>query len=313
MAKIVVVGSFNMDLTSYMDRLPRPGETVHGNRFVTGPGGKGSNQAVAAARLGAQVTFIGRVGKDMFGDTAIEMWQREGINTRYVVRDPTLATGVAPIFVEERTAENAIVVVLGANTVLSPADIEAAESEIASADVVLTQLEIPMTTVQRALELGKRHNVKTMLNPAPSAPLPPAVMEATDYLTPNEIELNMLGGADESGSLTAYLTIEKKARRLLVSDTQTVVVTLGGQGAQWVTREGTALIPAAKVKAVDTTGAGDAFNAGLAVGLAEGKPLEEATLFAHAAAGLSVTKPGTAMSMPTRDEVDSFLNTQQSL
>jgi ribokinase len=310
MAKIVVVGSFNMDLTSYMDRLPRPGETVHGNRFVTGPGGKGSNQAVAAARLGAQVTFVGRVGKDMFGDTAIEMWQREGINTRFVVRDPTLATGVAPIFVEERSAENAIVVVLGANTVLSPADIDAAESEIASADVVLTQLEIPMEAVQRALQLGKRHNVKTILNPAPSAPLPPAVIEAVDYLTPNEIELNMLGGADESGSLTAYLTVEKKARRLLVSDAQTLVVTLGGQGAQWVTRNGTELLPAFQVKAVDTTGAGDAFSGGLAVGLAEGKPLADAVRLAHATAALSVMKPGTAMSMPTRDEVESFLASQ---
>lgn len=310
MAKIVVVGSFNMDLTSYMERLPRPGETVHGNRFVTGPGGKGSNQAVAAARLGAQVTFVGRVGKDMFGDTAVEMWQREGINTRYVVRDPTLATGVAPIFVEERTAENTIVVVLGANTVLSPEDIDAAASEIASADVVLTQLEIPMGAVQHALELGKRHNVKTILNPAPSVPLPSAVMDAADFLTPNEIELNMLGGADESGSLTAYMTVEKKSRRLLVSDTQTLVVTLGGQGAQWVTRGGTALIPAFQVKPVDTTGAGDAFNAGLAVGLAEGKPLEDSIRLAHAAAALSVTKPGTAMSMPMRDEVEAFLKTQ---
>ena len=310
MAKIVVVGSFNMDLTAYVERLPRPGETVHGNRFVTGPGGKGSNQAVAAARLGAQVTFVGRVGKDMFGETAIELWQREGINTRCVVRDPTLATGVAPIVVEERTAENAIVVVLGANTVLSPADIDAAASEIASVDVLLTQLEIPIATVQHALELAKQHNVKTILNPAPSAPLPPALIAAVDYLTPNEIELNMLGGADESGSLTAYLTVEKKSRRLLVSDAQVMVVTLGGQGAQWVTRSGTALIPSFPVKAVDTTGAGDAFNAGLAVGLAEGKSLEDAIRLAHAAAALSVMKPGTATSMPTRDEVEAFLAQQ---
>lgn len=307
MAKIVVVGSFNMDLTSYMDRLPRPGETVHGSRFVTGPGGKGSNQAVAAARLGAQVTFVGRVGKDMFGDTAIELWQREGINTHYVVRDPALATGVAPIFVEDRSGENIIVVVLGANTVLSPADIDAAESEIASADVLLTQLEIPVNTVGHALELARRHNVKTILNPAPSAPLPSPVIEAVDYLTPNEIELNMLGGADESGSLTAYLTVEKKSRRLLAADTQALVVTLGGQGAQWVTRAATALIPAFQVKAVDTTGAGDAFNAGLAVGLAEGKTLEEAIRLAHGTAALSVMKPGTTMSMPKRTEVDAFL------
>lgn len=310
MAKIVVVGSFNMDLTTYVERLPRPGETIHGTRFATGPGGKGSNQAVAAARLGAQVTFVGRVGKDMFGDTALELWQREGINTSFVVRDPSLATGVAPITVEERTAENSIVVVLGANLVLSPEDIDAAISEIASADVLLTQLEIPMAAVQRALELARQHNVKTILNPAPSAPLPTAVIEAVDYLTPNEIELNMLGGADEEGSLTAYLTVEKKSRRLLVSDTQSLVVTLGGQGAQWVTRGDTALIPAFPVKAVDTTGAGDAFNAGLAVGLAEGKSLEDSIRLGHAAAALSVMKPGTAMSMPLRSEVDAFLAQQ---
>jgi ribokinase len=307
MAKIVVVGSFNMDLTSYMERLPRPSETVHGSRFVTGPGGKGSNQAVAAARLGAQVTFVGRLGKDMFGDTAVELWQREGINTHYIVRDPTLATGVAPIFVEERTGENVIVVVLGANTVLSLADVDAAEGEIASADVLLTQLEIPLATVQHALELAKRHNVKTILNPAPAARLSPALVAAADYMTPNEIELDLLGGADESGSLTAYLTVEKKSRRLLLSDTQTLVVTLGAQGAQWVTRGDTAIIPAFQVKAVDTTGAGDAFNAGLAVGLAEGKPLDAAIRLAHATAALSVMKPGTAASMPTREEVDAFL------
>lgn len=307
MAKVVVVGSFNMDLISYMDRMPRPGETVHGNRFVTGPGGKGSNQAVAAARLGAQVTFVGRVGQDTFGDTALELWQREGINTRCVVRDPERATGVAPIFVEERTAENAIVVILGANTAISPADVDAAQAEIADADVLLTQLEIPLPAVQRALELARQHNVTTILNPAPAPtePLPEVMLRLIDCLTPNETELIAMGGAGEAA--TDGTTIESIGRRLLAFETQTLVVTLGARGAQRITRDESKLIPRFEVKAVDTTGAGDAFNAGLAVGLAEGKPWDQAIRLAHATAALSVTKPGTTPSMPTRAEVEAFL------
>lgn len=305
MAKIVVVGSFNMDLTSYMERMPRPGETVHGSRFVTGPGGKGSNQAVAAARLGAQVTFVGRVGQDTFGDMALAQWQREGINTRCVVRDPDRATGVAPIFVEESTAENAIVVVLGANNALSPDDVDAAQAEIASADVLLAQLEVPVATVHHALELAKRHGVLTILNPAPATSLSESLLRLVDYLTPNETELDLLVG--DSDTAAADQTIEFKGRRLLAFDGQTLVVTLGAQGAQRVTRNDSTLIPRFDVEAVDTTGAGDAFNAGLAVGLAEGKPWDQAVRLAHATGALSVTKPGTAASMPTRAEVEAFL------
>jgi ribokinase len=306
MAKIVVIGSFNMDLISYMERMPRPGETVHGIRFLTGPGGKGSNQAVAAARLGAEVTFVGRVGQDSFGDTAVELWRGEGINTRCVVRDPDHATGVAPIFVEESTAENTIVVILGANNALSPADVDAAQAEIAGADVLLTQLEIPLETVQRALELAKQHGVITILNPAPAPanPLPESMLKLVDYLTPNETELNAMGGEDDASAAT---TIEEKGRRLLAFDAQTLVVTLGARGAQRITKEESTLIPRYEVKAVDTTGAGDAFNAGLAVALAEGKPWDQAIRLAHATAALSVTKPGTTPSMPTRAEVEAFL------
>lgn len=310
MAKIVVVGSFNMDLISYMQRLPRPGETVHGSRFITGPGGKGSNQTVAAARLGAQVTFVGRVGTDMFGDNAVELWRNEGINTDYVVRDAELATGVAPIFVEETTGENTIAVILGANDALSPEDVDRAEHEIAEADVLLTQLELPLATVLHALEIAKRYGVKTILNPAPAPLVPPsqAILELVDYLTPNESELDALVTAD--GAHTS--TVEQKARGLLTSDQQTLIVTLGSKGAQRVTRDDSQLIPGFRVKAVDTTGAGDAFNGALAVGLAEGKSLDDAIQFAHATAALSVLKFGTAPSMPQRTEVDAFLREQSS-
>lgn len=307
MAKIVVVGSFNMDLISYMERLPRPGETVHGSRFVTGPGGKGSNQAVAAARLGAHVTFVGRVGQDMFGDTALELWQKDGIDTRYVTRDAELATGVAPIFVEESTAENTIAVILGANNAVSKADVDRAEAAIASADVLLTQLEIPFETVLYALEVAKRHGVTTILNPAPAPtqPIPEAALRAADFITPNQTELAVMGAALAKANLGD--SVEAQSRALLTSDQQTILVTLGAQGVQRVTRAETAVIPAYRVKPVDTTGAGDAFNGAFAVGLAEGKSLDDAMRLANATAALSVTKRGTAPSMPTRSEVDAFM------
>lgn len=298
-AKIVIVGSFNTDLTSYMERMPRPGETVSGRKFVTGPGGKGSNQAVAAARLGADVTFIGRVGQDVFGDLALKTWEQEGINTRYVVRDPEHATGVAPIFVDD-TGENSIVVVLGANLNIQAADVDAAADLIAQADIILTQLEINYNMVAYALQAAKQRGVKTILNPAPAGHLPAEVVALADFITPNETELEVLSG--KTG-----LTAEQAAHSLLTHDEQTVIVTLGAQGAQYVRKDATGVIPTFKVNVVDTTGAGDAFNGGLAVALAEGKPLTEAIAFANATAALCVTRPGTAPSMPRRDEVEALL------
>jgi ribokinase len=298
-AKIVIVGSFNTDLTSYMERMPRPGETVSGRKFVTGPGGKGSNQAVAAARLGAEVTFIGRIGQDVFGDLALKTWEQEGINTRYVARDPEHATGVAPIFVDD-SGENSIVVVLGANLNIQAADVNAAADVIAQADIVLTQLEINYDMVAYALQAAKQRGVKTILNPAPAGHLPAEVVALADFITPNETELEVLSG--KSG-----LTAEQAARSLLTHDGQTVVVTLGAQGAQYVRQDATGVIPTFKVNVVDTTGAGDAFNGGLAVALAEGKPLTEAIAFANATAALCVTRPGTTPSMPRRDEVEELL------
>jgi ribokinase len=298
-AKIVVVGSFNTDLTAYMEKMPRPGETLSGRQFVTGPGGKGSNQAVAAARLGADVTFIGRVGQDVFAEIAFGIWRAEGINTDYVVRDPDHATGVAPIWVDDK-GENSIVVVLGANLHIHKGDIDAAVKRIAEADVLITQLEINYDMVAYALQVARQHGVRTILNPAPAGHLPPEVVALADYITPNETELEAL-------SNNASSSVEEAARSLLTTPQQTVVVTRGADGAQWVRQQGSLRLPTFKVDVVDTTGAGDAFNGGLAVALAEGKSLDEAIRFANATAALCVTKPGTAPSMPQRAVVEALM------
>lgn len=294
--KIAVVGSFNADLTATMERMPRPGETVHGRRFSIGPGGKGSNQAVAAARLGAEVTFIGCIGQDVFASYALDMWREEGINTEFVIQDAELSTGVAPIFVDE-SGENSIVVVLGANLALDRQDVEAAAGAIAAADVLLAQLEIDYETVAYALQVAKRQGTRTILNPAPAGKLPLETIRLADFLTPNETELEILS----NGTGTSP---EKTAASLLAFEGQTIIVTLGAAGALAVSRAGTTPVPGYPVDAVDTTGAGDSFNGALAVALAEGKALVEAIQFANAAAALCVTRPGAAASMPARQEVE---------
>ncbi len=298
-AKIVVVGSFNTDLVSYLQRMPRPGETVHGDTFMTGAGGKGSNQAVAAARLGAEVTFIGRVGSDVFANLAYEIWDAEGVSRDYVIQDQDHATGVAPILVDSQ-GENMIVVVLGANLNIQPSDIDAAKDRIAAADVLLAQLEINLDMVAYALKTAKKLGIATILNPAPATTLSSDTMQLTDYLTPNETELETLSGQ-------AGQDVTARARSLLTRVGQTAVVTLGAQGAQIVTQNQSIHLETFEVNVVDTTGAGDAFNAGLAVALAEGKDLRAAVRFANATAALSVTKPGTARSVPRRAEVDALI------
>lgn len=298
-AKIVIVGSFNTDLTTYMERMPRPGETVSGRKFVTGPGGKGSNQAVAAARLDADVTFVGRVGRDVFADIALNTWRQEGINIDFVVQDPEHATGVAPIFVDD-AGENMIVVALGANLAIARADVDAAADVIAQADILMTQLEINYDMVDYALRIAKSKGVRTILNPAPAGELPAETIALADYLTPNETELEVLSGMPGASPQDA-------ARSLLTTAAQTVIVTLGGNGAMYVQKDRAEHIPGFEVDVVDTTGAGDAFNGGLAVALAENKSLEDAIRFANATAALCVTKPGTAPSMPPRADVERLL------
>jgi ribokinase len=297
-AKIVVVGSFNADLVSYMERMPRPAETVHGDRFATGAGGKGSNQAVAAARLGADVTFIGRVGNDVFANLAYEIWDAEGVNYDFVNRDKEVATGVAPILVDS-SGENMIVVVLGANLRLRESDIDAARARIAAVDMLVVQREINLEIVPYALRTAKELGVKTILNPAPADGASRESIQLADYLTPNEIELETLSGGPVDDVVSA-------ARGLLTRADQTAVVTLGAEGAQIISPEDSIPIPTFAVDAVDTTGAGDTFNAALAVGLSEGKALSDAVRFANAAAALCVTKPGAADSAPYRADVDAL-------
>lgn len=303
-ARIVVLGSFNADLVSYVPRLPSRGETVAGTRFVTGPGGKGSNQAVAAARLGAQVTFIARVGQDSLSEIGLTLWREEGIDTSFISRDPAAATGVASIFVEE-DGHNVIVVTLGANNELRPAQVDEAEAAIAAADVLLVQLESPLDTVAYALRTAKKHGVRTVLNPAPAQQLPAALLQYVDILTPNEHELTLVAQAQ---------TTEAATQAILNAGVGTVIVTFGKRGAGFATKDGTGgLIPAYTVEAVDTVGAGDAFCAALAVGLAEGKSIEEAIRFANAAAAISVTRPGAAASMGRRAEVEALIAAQPRL
>ena len=227
-AKIVVVGSFNADLVSYMERMPRPGETVHGDRFATGAGGKGSNQAVAAARLGADVAFIGRVGNDVFAELAYEIWEAEGVDHRFVTRDSEVATGVAPILVDS-SGENMIVVVLGANRRIRQSDIDRARSTIAEADMLVIQLEVNLEIVPYALKTAKEYGVTTILNPAPAAAIAVETIQLADYLTPNETELETLSGAAVAdvisaargllsrGDQRAVVTWAPKARKLSVS------------------------------------------------------------------------------------------------
>jgi len=300
-ARIVVLGSFNADLVSYMSRMPKRGETITGDRFVTGPGGKGSNQAVAAARLGAQVSFVARVGQDSLAEIGLKLWRAEGIDTSFISRDPDASTGVASIFVDHE-GHNVIVVTLGANDALKPMHVDDAEEAIAGADVLLTQLESPLPTVAHALQMARRHGVRTILNPAPAQPLDSSVLQYVDILTPNEHELSIVTGVEDTG---------EASKRVFEHGVGALIVTVGVRGANWYTPDGANdLVPAYSVSTVDTVGAGDAFNGALAVALAEGKELPQAVAFANAAAAVSVTRPGAAASMGHRSEVEALIAAQ---
>ncbi|MFN8371267.1 MAG: ribokinase [Anaerolineae bacterium] len=299
-AKIAVVGSFNADLVTYVQHLPRSGETLHAQRFITGAGGKGSNQAVGAARLGAHTTLIARVGSDSFAEIGFNLWRDVNIHTEAVIRDAEQPTGMAMIAVDE-VGSNTIIVIAGANYALTPADVDARANVIRESQVLLTQLEVTPAATTQALKLAKQHHVKTILNPAPAYPLPEDMLAHVDYLTPNETELQTLCGSSS-------MSVEEAARSLIKFDYQTVVVTLGEQGAQYITKHNSHIVPAFHVTPVDTVGAGDAFNAGLAVALAEGQALAEAIRFANATAAVSITRQGAAASMPSREEVMALLN-----
>ena len=296
--KIVVVGSANTDITIQVPRLPKPGETVIGGTLIRALGGKGANQAVAAARLGGEVTFITCLGKDAFGVECERSYRSEGIDTHFIVWDEQEPSGVALIMIDSQ-GENYLAVASGANMHLLPEHVDAAEEAIRSASIMVTQLEVPIETTLRAVELAQKHAVPVILNPAPPVQtvLPAALLEKVTYLTPNETELDTILRLDGEGETTAQLS-----RRV-----GTLVVTLGARGAMVIQDGAKFEVPAFAVKAVDTTAAGDAFNGGLAVALGRGFSLPEAVRYACAAGALTVTRLGAMPSLPGEEEVAGLL------
>jgi ribokinase len=299
---VLVVGSSNTDLIIRVPRIPRPGETVLGGAFSTAAGGKGANQAVAAARAGGRVTFAARVGTDGFGDRTLAGLEADGIDTRYVLRTAEAPSGIALITVDGR-GENSISVASGANARLSVDDIVAAGEAFASADIVLLQLESPIETVEAAVRQAGERGIAVILNPAPARELDDALLAGVSVLTPNEHEAGFLAGMAVSDDRSA----REAARRLRDRGPGTVIITLGERGV-WALSEGfEGRLAAFEVEPVDTTAAGDVFNGVLAVALAEKLALPEALRFAQAAASISVTRPGAQPSAPTRAEIEAFV------
>jgi ribokinase len=296
--KIVVVGSTNMDMVVKTSHIPTHGETVLGGAFFMNPGGKGANQAVAVARLGGNVLFVSKIGNDVFGKQAAQLFAAEGINTSCILSDATLPSGVALITVDA-AGENSIVVAAGANANLLPPDIEGALNEINSAGIILLQLEIPLETVEYVAGYAASNDIKVILNPAPAAVLPAQLLSHVDIITPNVTEASMIAGIKVSDIETA----KQAATRIQGLGADNVVITMGSAGA--LVLEGTVFthVPAPKVQPVDTTAAGDTFNGALAVALSEHKSLPDAVRFACEAAALSVTRLGAQSSIPYRHEL----------
>jgi ribokinase len=301
MADIVVVGSLNMDLVVKVARMPRAGETVPGHDLQTIPGGKGANQAAAAARLGGQVTMVGRVGADAFGPTLLENLKGQGVDASHVTMDGSAATGIAMILVDD-DGENSIVISAGANGRVNREDIDRAEGLWSRARLLLLQFEVPLETVAYAAEVAARHQVKVILNPAPARQVSPELLARVNYLVPNETEASFLAGVKVRDVASA----EAAARQLLANGVPVVIMTMGEKGALLVTDEQAVHVPARQVTAVDTTAAGDAFIGGLAVALVKGFPLEEAVRYATCAGTLAVTRFGAQTSLPSAEQTQAL-------
>jgi ribokinase len=298
---VVVVGSTNTDLVVAVPHIPAPGETILGGALRTIAGGKGANQAVAAARLGARVTFVARVGDDAFGKNAVEGFRREGIDTTYVGVTPGVASGVALIPVSEETGENAIVVAPGANAYLTEADVDAAAPAFDAAAAVVVSLEVPLEAVTRTVEMGWARRIPVILNPAPARSLPPELLTRITVLTPNETEALQLLATRES------LELDILAAHLLDLGVDTAVMTVGPAGAIVATPDGVEMVAGIPVRAVDTVAAGDCFTGALAVEFASGRSLRDAVSFANTAAAVKVTRPGAQPGLPKREEVVAFV------
>ena len=301
MAKIVVVGDYNLDFVLYLDRFPTRGETLKGRKFFEGPGGTGSNQAIGAARLGADVTFFGAVGQDNYGDAALRTWEAEGVRVDKVVRSDEEDTAVAMIYVDSSNGDNMVAVTPGANQILQPQHLEEIVGDIAEADLLLCTLGLPLPVVRRALHIADKAAVPTVLNPSPARSIPADILALSRYFTPNDRELEIIARAGASS-----ITLES-ARHIFQRDDQTMIVPQGEAGSSWVTRTEMQTIPSFETDVKDTVGAGDAFNAGFAVALAERQSLSDAVRFGNATAALSITQVGAVAGMPQRADVDALI------
>lgn len=298
MSKILVIGSSNTDLVVRTDHIPEPGETVLGGDFMIAAGGKGANQAVAAARLGGDVSFVAKVGNDLFGKESLKKYGKEKMDIRHIVTDDGTPSGVALISVDSK-AENCIVVAPGANSNLSKADIDSAKSMIEESEYILMQLEIPMDVIEYVSEIAAKRGKKVVLNPAPAAKLSKELIAGLYLITPNKTEIQQITGV----KIETDEDLVKAADILLETGVENVVVTLGCRGSFVKNRDICKIVPAVKVKAIDTTGAGDTFNGAVCVGLSEGMNLLEATEFATKASSISVTRMGAQTSIPYRREI----------
>lgn len=300
MGKVVILGVFVADTAYRADRMPKMGETILGNSFALGPGGKGSNQAVACARIGAETHMISKLGQDDFAKLALETWADAGV-VAHVDQVSTSYTGAAYIFIEEASGDNAIIIAPGAAALISAADIDAQAKLIAGGDVFVTQLEQPMDAAVRGLQIARAAGVTTVLNPAPAADLPEGMLALCDYVTPNETECEALTGV----TVVTEADAEKASQALIELGVKTPIITMGEQGAYL---HGHGLVPSVNAgPVVETTGAGDAFNGAFAAALSEGMTPLRAVQYGCATAGISVTRKGTAPAMPTRDEVEKLL------
>jgi ribokinase len=303
--RIVVVGSSNTDMIIKAPRIPKPGETVLGGQFSMAAGGKGANQAVAAARAGGEVAFIAKVGVDFFGERAIKSFNIDRIDSSLITKDKEMPSGIALVFVGEE-GQNSIAVAAGANARLGRKEIEKSKDAIAGAGILLMQLEIPVDTVLAAAQIASANGVKVILNPAPAQKLSPKLLKLVSILTPNEFEAEVLTGIRISDDRAAGAAGDS----LLSQGVETALITLGPRGAFLASQGVRKLVPGFPVRAVDSTGAGDVFNGALAVGLSEDMPMYAAVKFANAAAAISVTRLGAQPSIPRRREIENFLSSR---